>query len=88
LGLKGGGRVRLTTLPPSVSRLSRENVGASTSRNPVGLSRPVTGIPLPLNQNQAHCSDVVRVKGSVHIWQNDAVCFKAHAWLSRNETAV
>jgi hypothetical protein len=33
---KGGRRVRLT-LPPSVSRLSRENVGASTSHNPMGL---------------------------------------------------
>jgi hypothetical protein len=29
--------VRLTTLPPSVSRLSRENVGASTSHNSMGL---------------------------------------------------
>jgi hypothetical protein len=37
LWVKGGGRVRLITLPPSVSRLSRENVRASTSHNPVGL---------------------------------------------------
>jgi hypothetical protein len=29
--------VRLTTSPPSVSRLSRENMGASTSQNPMGL---------------------------------------------------
>jgi hypothetical protein len=35
-GVKGGRRVRLTTLPPSVSRLSRQNVGASTSHNPMG----------------------------------------------------
>jgi hypothetical protein len=33
----GGLRVRLTILPPSVSRLSKENVGASTSHNPVSL---------------------------------------------------
>jgi hypothetical protein len=37
LEVKGGQRVRLTTSPPSVSRLSRENVGASTSHNPIGL---------------------------------------------------
>jgi hypothetical protein len=36
LGVKGGRRVRLTS-PPSVSRMSRENVGASTSHNPMGL---------------------------------------------------
>jgi hypothetical protein len=34
--LSGGKRGRLTTLPPSVSRMS-ENVEASTSRNPKGL---------------------------------------------------
>jgi hypothetical protein len=34
---KGGQRVRQTVLPPSVSRLSRENVGTSTSHNPMGL---------------------------------------------------
>jgi hypothetical protein len=36
-GVKGGRRVRLTTLPPSVSRLFKENVEASISDNPVGL---------------------------------------------------
>jgi hypothetical protein len=36
-GVKGGIRVRLTNLPPSVSRRSRENVGASTSHNTMGL---------------------------------------------------
>jgi hypothetical protein len=36
LGVKNGRRVGLTTLSPSVSRMS-ENVGASTSRNPKGL---------------------------------------------------
>jgi hypothetical protein len=36
-GVKGGRRVRLTILPPSVNRLSRENVGTSNSHNPMGF---------------------------------------------------
>jgi hypothetical protein len=34
---KGDWRVRLTKLPPSVSRVSRENMGALTSHDPMGL---------------------------------------------------
>jgi hypothetical protein len=37
MGVKGGRRVGLTTLTPSVSRLSRQNVGPSTSHNPIVL---------------------------------------------------
>jgi hypothetical protein len=36
-GVKGGRRVRLTTTPPFVSADCLENVGASTSHNPMGL---------------------------------------------------
>jgi hypothetical protein len=36
-GVNGGRHVGLTTLPPSVSQLSRQNVGASASHNPMGL---------------------------------------------------
>jgi hypothetical protein len=36
-------RVRLKTSPPSVSRLSRENLGASTFHNPMGLHGPLQG---------------------------------------------
>jgi hypothetical protein len=34
-GVKDCRRVRLTNSPPSVSRHSRENMGASTSHNPM-----------------------------------------------------
>jgi hypothetical protein len=42
LGVKGGRRVGLTTSPPSVSRCL-ENMGASTSHNPMRLHGPLPG---------------------------------------------
>jgi hypothetical protein len=69
-GVKGGRRLWLTTSPPIVSRLSRENVGASTAHNPVGLHGLLQGylyvftsiITRPLRQHSLSGSCSTRLR--------------------------
>jgi hypothetical protein len=67
-GLKGGRCVRLRTLTPSVSRLSRY-CGTLNVSQPYGPPWPGTGIALPFIGNQDHFSESLSIHDCSHcVW--------------------
>jgi hypothetical protein len=80
-GVKDGRRVRLTTLPPSVSRLSTENVGTSTSHDPMGLRGLLQGEIYLFNLRSANSSILRDIMpcSPLKVQVASRVCYLIHA---------